>query len=149
MNRLACRHDPVARFEARLRYRPCRSSFEGSASIRSRPIISDPWVLKTRCIDVEVGAPQGKAASFVEWAACAAKPHRYVRVSRCQVRLLDVRVVSFAGDRVMSPRTPASVALLLFSDIGALAGCSGLDREHPSRGGRFTPSRSSPTRERP
>lgn len=51
-----------------------------SASIRSRPIISDPWVLKIRCIDVEAGAPQGKAASFVEWAGCAAKPHRHVCV---------------------------------------------------------------------
>ncbi len=36
MNRLACRHDPVARLEARLRYRPCRGSFEGV--IRLDPI---------------------------------------------------------------------------------------------------------------
>ncbi len=28
-NRLVCRHDPVARLEVRLRYRPCRNSFEG------------------------------------------------------------------------------------------------------------------------
>src|SRR5271157_6067188 len=36
MSWLACRHDPVARLEARLRYRPCRGSFEGF--IRLDPI---------------------------------------------------------------------------------------------------------------
>src|SRR5271157_5297206 len=46
-----------------------------------------------------------------------------------------------------SDRDPSSP--ILSPTSGALAGRSGLDREHPSRGGKFNPSRSSPTRERP
>ena len=140
MNRLACRHDPVARLEARLRYRPCRGSFEGS--IRLDPI--ETHHLRSLGIENSVyrrgsGSTPGKGCQLRRVGrVCGKAASARARDQGAKRRRWTC---GWSASRVIGPyrpEPPRGWCSCFSPTSGALAGCSGLDREHPSRGGRFT-----------
>src|SRR5208283_5661658 len=132
MNRLACRHDPVAPLEARLWYRPCRSSFEGF--IRLDPI--ETHHLRFLSIEKSVyrrgsGSTSRKGCQLRRVGrVCGTAASAHARDQGARRSRWTCGWPTSRGDRAMSPGTPACVVLLLFSDIGgpwrAVLVCSAL-----------------------